>query len=283
MGRATPAAVGASGTRPDQRTVSATVATIAEAAAQAAIRPPAITLVGEVAALHDRLAWFERRRARAQASGLAARLGELGADVLEAPAITLEELPFGAPDLGAYEIVCLTSANGVERLLAGDVRALAGVTVAAVGSATAAALRRRGIEPDLLPEQAVQESLLEALGDVAGRRVLIATAEGARDVLASGLRERGAEVDELALYRTVREPVDVDLVLSADLVTFTSSSTVTNVLDALDGQELSGLRAVSIGPVTSDTLRQRGVEPVAEADPHDVDGLVAAVLAVAAG
>ena len=162
-------------------------------------------------------------------------------------------------------------------------RALAGVTVAAVGSATAAALRRRGIEPDLLPEQAVQESLLEALGDVAGRRVLIATAEGARDVLASGLRERGAEVDELALYRTVREPVDVDLVLSADLVTFTSSSTVTNVLDALDGQELSGLRAVSIGPVTSDTLRQRGVEPVAEADPHDVDGLVAAVLAVAAG
>ena len=210
-------------------------------------------------------------------------LVELGADVLEAPAITLEELPFQAPDLGAYEIVCLTSANGVERLLAGDVRALAGVTVAAVGSATAAALRRRGIEPDVLPQQAVQESLLEALGDVAGRRVLIATAEGARDVLAAGLRERGAEVDELALYRTVREPVDAGLVRSADLVTFTSSSTVSNVLDAMDGHDLSGLRAVSIGPVTSGTLRERGVEPVAEADPHDVDGLVAAVLAVAAG
>ncbi len=290
---ATPAAVIASGTRPDQRTVLGTVATIAAAAAQAAIRPPAITLVGEVAALHDRLSWFERRplfgrrvvvtRARAQASGLAARLGELGANVLEAPAITLEELPFQAPDLGAYEIVCLTSANGVERLLAGDVRALAGVTVAAVGSATAGALRRRGIEPDVLPQQAVQESLLEALGDVAGRRVLIATAEGARDVLASGLRERGAEVDELALYRTVREPVDAELVRSADLVTFTSSSTVTNVLDAMDGDDLPDLRAVSIGPVTSGTLRERGVEPVAEADPHDVDGLVAAVLAVAAG
>ena len=157
------------------------------------------------------------------------------------------------------------------------------MTVAAVGSATAAALRRRGIEPDVLPEQAVQESLLDALGEVAGKRVLIATAEGARDVLAAGLRERGAGVDEIALYRTVREPVDAELVLSADLITFTSSSTVTNVLDALDGRDLSGLQAVSIGPVMSGTLRERGVEPLAEADPHDVDGLVAAVLAVAAG
>jgi len=289
----TPAAVVASGTRPAQRTVSGTVGTIAAAAAGAAIRPPAITLVGQVASLHERLAWFERRplfgrrvvvtRARAQASGLAARLAELGAEVLEAPAITLEELPFRPPDLAGYDIVCLTSANGVERLLAGDVRALAGVTVAAVGSATAAALRRRGIEPDVLPEQAVQESLLDALGEVAGKRVLIATAEGARDVLAAGLRERGAGVDEIALYRTVREPVDAELVLSADLITFTSSSTVTNVLDALDGRDLSGLQAVSIGPVTSGTLRERGVEPLAEADPHDVDGLVAAVLAVAAG
>jgi uroporphyrinogen III methyltransferase/synthase len=289
----TPAAVVASGTRPAQRTVSGTVGTIAAAAAGAAIRPPAITLVGEVASLHERLAWFERRplfgrrvvvtRARAQASGLAARLAELGAEVLQAPAITIEELPFRPPDLAGYDIVCLTSANGVERLLARDVRALAGVTVAAVGSATAAALRRRGIEPDVLPEQAVQESLLDALGEVAGKRVLIATAEGARDVLAAGLRDRGAEVDEIALYRTVREPVDAELVLSADLITFTSSSTVTNVLDALDGHDLSGLRAVSIGPVTSGTLRERGVEPVAEADPHDVDGLVAAVLAVAAG
>jgi uroporphyrinogen III methyltransferase/synthase len=289
----TPAAVVASGTRPGQRTVTGTVSTIASAAADAEIRAPAITLVGEVATLHDRLAWFERRplfgrrvvvtRARAQASGLAAQLSELGADVLEAPSISLEELPFAAPDLAAYDVVCLTSANGVERLLAGDVRGLAGVTVAAVGSATAAALRRRGVEPDVLPPQAVQEALLAALGDVAGRRVLIATAEGARDVLAAGLRERGADVQELALYRTVREPVDAEQVLSADLVTFTSSSTVANVLDAMDGRDLTGLRAVSIGPVTSGTLRERGIEPAAEADPHDVHGLVAAVLAVAAG
>jgi uroporphyrinogen III methyltransferase/synthase len=289
----TPAAVVASGTRPGQRTVTGTVGTIAAGAAAADIRPPAITLVGEVAALHERLAWFERRplfgrrvvvtRARAQASGLASRLADLGADVVEAPAIVLEELDFDPPDLASYDIVVLTSANGVERLLARDVRPLAGVTVAAVGSATAAALRRRGIEADLVPPQAVQESLLEVLGDVGGRRVLIATAEGARDVLAGGLRERGATVSEVPLYRTVREPVDAEAVLSADLVTFTSSSTVTYVLDAIEGRDLSGLRAVSIGPVTSGTLRERGVEPVAEADPHDVDGLVLAVLAVAAG
>jgi len=140
----TPAAVVASGTRPAQRTVSGTVGTIAAAAAGAAIRPPAITLVGEVASLHERLAWFERRplfgrrvvvtRARAQASGLAARLAELGAEVLQAPAITIEELPFRPPDLAGYDIVCLTSANGVERLLAGDVRALGvGVCTGAVG------------------------------------------------------------------------------------------------------------------------------------------------------
>jgi uroporphyrinogen-III synthase len=127
-------------------------------------------------------------------------------------------------------------------------------------------------------EQAVSESLLESLGEVAGRRVLVATAEGARTVLPDGLRQRGAEVDVLHLYRTRREPVDVEAVLAADLVTFTSSSTVSNLLEALSGRDLSTLRAVSIGPVTSATLREHDVEPVTEADPHDVEGLVEAVL-----
>ncbi len=287
----TPAAVIASGTRPAQRTVTGTVGTIAGLVGAAAIRPPAITLVGEVATLHERLDWFARRplfgrtvavtRARAQASGLAARLGELGAAVVEAPAIRIEPLPFDPPDLGAYDVVALTSANGVAELLSGDVRRLASVRVAAVGQATAAALRARGVEPDVVPPRAVQESLVEALGDVRGKRVLVATAEAARDVLTAGLRDGGADVDVVHLYRTVREPVDADAVLGADLVTFTSSSTVANVLDALDGAARGGIRAVSIGPVTSAALRERGVEPEIEADPHDVDGLVAAVLAAA--
>jgi uroporphyrinogen III methyltransferase / synthase len=291
MDGGTPAAVIASGTRPSQRTVVGTVGTIANLAARARIRPPAITLVGAVAALRDRLAWFERRplfgcsvvvtRARAQASGLAARLADLGAEVVEAPAIRIEPLPFQRPALDAYDVVVLTSANGVEQLLEGDVRVLHGVTVAAIGSATADALRGRGIEPDLIPPQAMSESLLEALSDVDDRRVLIATAADARPVLPDGLRERGAQVDVLALYRTRREPVETEAVMGADLVTFTSSSTVATVLDGLAGRDLSPLHAVSIGPITTRALRDRGIDPVAEADPHDVDGLVEAVVRAA--
>ena len=120
-------------------------------------------------------------------------------------------------------------------------------------------------------------ALLEALGDVAGRRVLVATAQGARDVLPDGLREGGAEVDVVHLYRTVPEPVDAEAVRSADLITFTSSSTVASLAAVLGDGALNGLRAASIGPVTSAALREHGIEPAVEADPHTVDGLVAAV------
>jgi uroporphyrinogen III methyltransferase/synthase len=273
------------GTRPDQRTVVAPLAGLAQAAA--GMRAPAIMLVGPVAALHEQLDWFERRplhgrrvlvtRARAQASGLAARLEALGAEVVQAPAIRIEPLPFQPPVLDRYDIVVVTSANGVELLLPGDVRPLHGVTVAAIGPATARALRDRGIVPDVVPAEAVSESLLAALGEVGGRRVLVATAQGARDVLPAGLRERGAHVDVVHLYRTVPEPVDADAVRSADLITFTSSSTVASLAAVLGDGALNGLRAASIGPVTSAALREHGIEPAAEADPHTVEGLVAAV------
>jgi uroporphyrinogen III methyltransferase / synthase len=110
----------------------------------------------------------------------------------------------------------------------------------------------------------------------------VATAEGARTVLPDELRARRAAVDVLHLYRTLREPVDREAVVASDLVTFTSSSTVENVLGALDPADLAAIRAVSIGPVTSGSLRSHGVEPLVEADPHDVEGLVAAVLRAAA-
>jgi uroporphyrinogen III methyltransferase/synthase len=286
MDAATPAAVVSHGTRPGQTSVVAQLGEIAEAAAD--MPAPAIVLVGEVASLHHRLTWFEKRplhgrriavtRARAQASGLAARLEELGASVVQAPAIRIEPLEHEPVDLGAFGLICLTSANGVEHLISGDVRRLAGVRIAAVGTATAGALRERGIEPDVVPSQATQEGLLAALGDVRGTRALVATAEGARDVLAAGLREAGAEVTVLHTYRTVAEPVDDAALLASDLVTFTSSSTVANVLAGVSAADRARLRAVSIGPVTSSALRAAGIEPLGEADPHDVDGLVARVL-----
>jgi uroporphyrinogen III methyltransferase/synthase len=287
----TPAAVISHGTRPGQHTVVAPLSGLAQAAVD--MRPPAIMLVGAVAALHEQLAWFERRplhgrrvlvtRARAQASGLAARLEALGAEVVQAPAIRIEPLPFHPPALQRYETVVVTSANGVDLLLPGDVRALHGVKVAAIGPATAQALHDRGILADVVPAEAVSESLLAALGDVAGQRVLVATAEGARDVLPDGLRVRGAHVDVVHLYRTVPEPVDAEAVRSADLVTFTSSSTVQSLAAALGDRDLDGLRAASIGPVTSAALREHGIEPAAEADPHTVEGLVAAVERLLAG
>jgi uroporphyrinogen III methyltransferase / synthase len=288
-----PAAVVARGTLPDQGTVTGTLADIAGRVADAGLRPPAITLIGPVARLRETLAWFERRplhgevvavtRARAQASGLAARLRELGAEVLETPAIRIEPRPVELPDLSVYSLVCFTSPNGVRIFFAaldGDARALAGATVAAIGPGTAAELARHGIRADVVPERFVAEALLEALPDVRGARVLVARAAEARDVLPDGLRERGASVDVVALYDTVAEPLSAEqrrAMKGASYVTFTSSSTV-RFFVAGGGAVSDGPRVVSIGPVTSATLREHGIEPHVEAERHDVDGLVAAIV-----
>jgi uroporphyrinogen III methyltransferase/synthase len=296
-----PAAVVERGTLPGQRTVTAPLAEIADAAA--GIKPPAVTLVGPVARLRDGLAWIERRplhgrrvvvtRARPQASGLAATLRGLGAEVVEAPAIRIEPRPVEAP-LTGYDLVCFTSPNGVglffDALTAGgeDARALAGTQVAAIGPGTARELTARGIRADFVPERSVAEALLEELGrfDAEGKRVLIPRAAEARDVLPDGLRERGAEVEVLALYDTVGEPLDTtvtEAVRDADYLTFTSSSTVTRFLDAAGDAVPNGARIVSIGPVTSATVRERGLEVHVEAERHDIDGLVEALVGDAAG
>ena len=153
--------------------------------------------------------------------------------------------------------------------------------VAAIGPGTAAALRTAGIEADFVPERFVAEGLLEALeGEpLEGRRVLVARAAEARDVLPDGLRERGAEVELLALYDTVAEPLSQsqrESLARATHVTFTSSSTVGFFLDG--GGEVGAARVVSIGPVTSATLRERGIEPHVEAPRHDLDGLIASIV-----
>jgi uroporphyrinogen III methyltransferase/synthase len=297
---AEPAAVVERGTLPGQRVVSGTLADIARRAADAEVRAPSITVVGPVAALRDELAWIEHRplagrtvavtRARAQASGLAARLRELGAEVIEAPTIRTEPLDGAAPDLREYDLVCLTSPNGVRALFARlaaaglDSRALHGARVAAIGPGTARALCDHGIVADVVPDRFVAEGLIDALAELPVRSALVARARDARDVLPDALRARGAHVEVLALYETVAEPLsaeDLDRARSADYVTFTSSSAVRFFLEAA-GAAGPGQRLVSIGPVTSETLRAHGLAPHVEAARHDIDGLVEALVADAA-
>jgi uroporphyrinogen III methyltransferase/synthase len=290
-----PAAVVERGTLPGQRSVSAPLADIASRVQDAGLRAPAITVIGPAAGLRETLAWIEARplhgnvvavtRARAQASGLAARLAALGAEVVETPTIRIEPLPFDPPAIGSYAVICFTSPNGVDLLfdaLGGDAREFAGVTVAAIGPGTARQLAARGIRADVVPERSVAESLVKELEsvDVTGKRVLIARAAEARDVLPDALRERGAEVDVLPLYETVAEPLDDDQregLGRATHITFTSSSTVRFFMDAVDGG-IPTARVISIGPVTSATARELGLEVHAEAERHDIDGLVDALL-----
>jgi uroporphyrinogen III methyltransferase/synthase len=288
-----PAAVVQEGTLPSQRTVVSTLARLPEDAE--GVKAPAVTVIGEVARLGEELAWFERRplsgksvvvtRARAQASALAARLRELGATVVEAPSIRIEPLRATVPDPSGFDLLCVTSPNGAERLLeeVRDARALAGPAIAAIGPGTARALRAGGVEPDIVPDRAVAEGLLEALRDVPAKTALVVRAEEAREVLDEGLRERGAEVEVVALYRTVAEPLDaatLDAANRADYVTFTSASSVRHFLAAADG--VHG-RVVSIGPATSEELRAHGIEPGVEATTHTPDGLVEALIADAGG
>jgi uroporphyrinogen III methyltransferase/synthase len=304
-----PAAAIERGTMPGQRTVVATLATLAQAVAEEGISAPALIVVGPVVGRRESLAWLERRplhgrrvlvtRARAQAGSLAAALRALGADAIELPVIRVEprieseEVREKIAAISEYGLVCLTSPNGVGLLFdaleaAGlDARALAGATVAAIGPGTARALAEHGIVADVVPERSVAETLVEALAgvEVEGRRVLVARPETARDVLPDALRERGAEVDVIALYETVREapaPEALEAARGADYVTFTSASTVRNLAEALGGGLPDGARAVSIGPITSEAAREAGFEVAVEAKRHDLDGLLEALVLDAA-
>lgn len=285
----TPAAAVIWGTRPEQRTVRATLATLPDED----LEPPATIVVGAVAGFD--LAWFESRplfgktvvvtRARAQASSLLARLHELGADTVEIPAIRIDEPADGGAALRAavdglsgYDWVVVTSPNGARRLLAEcrDARVFGGANVAAIGPGTAESLAAGNVAADLVPERFVAEGLLEVFPDGPGR-VLIPRAAEARDVLPQGLEAKGWEVDVVEAYRTVQgRPRDEDLAAaaSADIVTFTSSSTVRNFLAVCDTVPPV---VACIGPITAATAREHGLTVDVEADVHTIEGLLDAL------
>lgn len=310
MSTDTPAAAVQWGTHARQRTVSATISTLAEAVAREGLSAPVITVIGDVVSLREEIGWFENRplfgkrivvtRASAQAGGLRARLAELGADVLDVPALRIEPLDQGPlraalDGIADYQWLVLTSQNAVAMLWDAmrasdrDARMLAGVRVACVGRSTADALLARGVAADVVPHRFVAEGVLAEMtkrSDVRGAHVLYVAAEGARDLLPDGLRDIGCTVDVVRAYRSVSAAEGADELRDAllqgrvDIATFASASAVRGYVEAVGGEAARRTPAVSIGPVTSDALRAAGIEIAAEASEASIDGLVEAVLGV---
>ncbi len=291
----TPVAAVRWGTRPEQETVRATLATILDHD----LEPPSTLVIGRVAALD--LSWFESRplfgrsvvvtRAAEQAGGMVDALRAAGARAIEAPTIEIADPADRGTALGEavdrltdYDWVVLTSANGATRFMDAlrDARDLGGVKVAAIGPATAGVLARRNVVADLVPGRYVAESLVEAFpvpSSADGGRVLLARAATARDVLPEGLRNKGWEVDVVEAYRTHKSEIAEELrhaVTGADVITFTSASTVTNYFRVMGTSEMPPVVAC-IGPITADEARDHGVEVDVVPEEYTIPGLVSAL------
>jgi len=234
-------------------------------------------------------------RAAHQAGKLSKALRAAGLEPVEVPVLEIQPPLDRAPldnalrQLHTYDWLIVTSANAVRALAANGLPdQISGLKVAAVGQATAAAARKAGLAVEVVPEIYVAENLVEALAaQVAGERILLARAEVARDVIPDALRAAGAIVDVVDAYRNVLPESAPALLRAAlekgiDAATFTSSSTVTHLADAARVAGIAfpfaGVKAISIGPITSATLRQHGWEPAAEASVSDIAGLIAALL-----
>ena len=309
----TPVALVRWGTTPRQETLVGTLADIADKAAAAGFKAPAITIVGEVVSLREQLAWFENKplfgktvivtRSRAQASDLSERFVDLGAEVLEFPTIRITDPEDWDPvdeairNLDVYDWVVFTSVNGVDQFFGRmeemdtDARQFAGCRVAAIGPATAARCMAHGIRPDYVPDEYRAEGVLEGFcerGVGEGTRFLIPRALEAREVLPDTLRERGSLVDVVPVYRTVLGAGEMNVLTrlaegSVDIITFTSSSTVKNFMKLTEGTDvaatLDSALIASIGPITSDTARDLGLTVGVEAEEFTIPGLVEAVVA----
>jgi uroporphyrinogen III methyltransferase/synthase len=310
------AAVVYDGTLPTQKTISGTLAEVVDAVKRAGDRRPAILIVGRVVALRDHLRWFDARplfgkrilvtRPREQAVELAERLEEMGADPIEAPMIRIEPpedygpLDAACARVNEFDWIVFSSSNAVDsfidRLLAGprDLRALQGVRLCVVGSATAERLARRGLKVDLTPAEYRGEAVVRALsdtGDVKGLRVLMPHADIGREVIADALRAQGADVTEVVAYRTVAveaeregEPDVYQMLLERriDVVTFTSASAVRNFVRVLGAEPAADLLqttlVASIGPVTAEAAAQWNIKTTIMPETYTIPALVDAIV-----
>ena len=305
----TPVAMIRWGTTSRQQSIEGTLSTIADRVEETGFKAPAVTVIGGVVELRNKLNWFERRplfgkrvvvtRTREQASQLSSRLRELGADVLEIPTIRLEpptrkvDLHDALAGLGAYDWLVFTSPNGVSMFFKyffdafGDIRALGNVRVAAVGPGTAAKLKELHLRVDVMPEDYLTSKLaaaIHAYESVENLKILILRAEKANPELAKQLTELGAIVDDVAVYRTVPETDDITGAASrlleegADWITFTSSSTVENFHARFNLPKLlkqfPNMKVASIGPETSKALAKLGLRPAVESKVHTIEGLL---------
>jgi uroporphyrinogen III methyltransferase / synthase len=309
MAPQTPAAAITHGTSASQRTLAATLATIAQRCADAQLTPPAIIVIGQAASLRENLAWFERRplfgrriiitRARAASAEFARALRELGAEAIELPTIeTTAPDDYGALDgaiaqIGSYNWIIFTAATGVDALMVRladtghDVREMAGASIAAIGPATAARLRNYGLRAAAVPGEYRAEAIVDAIGRhrIRGARILIPRAQVAREALIGLLRDAGAAaVDVVAAYKTIRpQPPVLGAVKrmlargEIDLAAFTSSSTVDNFCAMVGEDAARGLAAAAIGPITAETARSRGLNVVVQPASYTVEALCAAI------
>ena len=304
----TPIALVQWGTEPFQQTVEGTLETIVAQATESSIAPPVVAVVGEVATLRKRVRWFDNRplfgkrmlvtRTRAQAGALSALLAEQGAEPIELPTIEIRPPDdYSAFDsalrcLGSYGWVVFSSVNAVDavfgrlRALKLDARAFGSAKVAAIGAATSASLERHGVVADLVPKDFVSEALVEGLKamEIEGQRVLLPRADIAPDSLPNALSELGAEVEQVTAYRTVTpedsaQRLQEALEAGIDVATFTSSSTVQNLVGLLNGEPeaLGDATIACIGPVTAATARGLGLKVGIVAREHTVAGLVDAL------
>jgi uroporphyrinogen III methyltransferase/synthase len=306
----TPAAVIEQGTLPQQRCIEGKLGEIARLAEKEKVRPPAIIVVGDVVRLRDRLAWFENKplfgkkilvtRAASQAASAVRIIDELGGDPIEFPTIRIEqledssELDVAIAELHRCDWVVFTSTNGVEAFfsrilkLGKDARLLGGARICSIGSRTSEALERRSLIPDMQPNRFSTQGIIEEfqrLGGLAGKRVLLARSDLADETLPLALTSLGAEVEDVACYRTVRPAPDssvIQMLLSGkiDAVTFTSASTARNFA-AILGSDLKrippNILLASIGPMTTAAAKKSGLEVNLEAPQHTVAHLIGTI------